>query len=73
MWLLSNIAIICLIKGLCYLFHIAFCIRYVMLLVLDKVVNPFLLKYSGLDMEIWHPTSGCEKTMDALLKAQVNW
>jgi hypothetical protein len=42
--------------------------RYLFYSVLDKAVCPFLVK--TFDMSIWHPT--CEKTLDALLDAEVD-
>ena len=42
--------------------------RYLLSLVLDKVVCPFLEKY--LEMPIWHPK--CEKTLDELLDAEID-
>jgi hypothetical protein len=44
------------------------CKRYLFYSVLDKAVCPFLVK--TFDMSIWHPT--CEKTLDALLDAEVD-
>jgi hypothetical protein len=38
------------------------------MLVLDRVVRPFMGKY--FEMQIWHPTS--EKILDELLNAQVD-
>ena len=42
--------------------------RFFLLLVLDKAVCPFLVKY--FEMQIWHPTS--EKALDELLDAKVD-
>jgi hypothetical protein len=42
--------------------------KVVLLLVLNKVVGPFLEKY--LEMPIWHPK--CERTLDELLEAQID-
>ena len=45
---------------------------FFLLLVLDKVVCPFLpvVKYFEIMMPIWHPTS--EKALDELLDAKVD-
>ena len=56
------------LNALYHLFHVALRKQYLLFLVLDKVVGPFLEKY--LEMTIWHPK--CERTLDELLEAQID-
>ena len=66
----SHVSYINYFKYISYITYVIlyFCTRYLLFLVLDKVLCPLLEKY--LEMPIRHPK--CEKTLDELLEAQID-